>query len=408
MYEKFGLAVAAAILAVSAGASGLVAQEATRAPLERIQSVYGLAIDPSNTGHILIGTGHGLLRATPDGMAEIIAPPRAAVVGLGVDPNEANKLILSGVSETGVAAGLFTLDTDGANWTEVPGTRGENGIAMTSLSVSRLDSARLAGVNKTIHLSSDGGVNWTSLETTPEKTFSVALSSIDTSRIFIATMSGLMVSHDEGKNWQKSYSGETPATTVASLSGGRVAAFVLGTGLIMADEEMLNWQVVGTGFEDRYLRVLVEDPSIPETFYAVADTGAILLSRDEGKSWVSFEGNNLADPDRIAAGNVLYDDNCASCHGVGGTGEEPENPAARDEFGFKAPALNNDMHAWHHSDTGLRATIREGSPRNERMSAWQDVLSDDEIDSILAYIKSTWSIPSLACQGARHMACMKQ
>ena len=132
------------------------------------------------------------------------------------------------------------------------------------------------------------------------------------------------------------------------------------------------------------------------------------MSRDGGLHWISFEGSDLAYPDRIAAGSALYADYCESCHGAGGIGESPEDPAAQDEFGFKAPALNDDMHAWHHSDAGLRATINEGSPRNDRMAAWQDVLSDNEIDAIIAYVKSTWSIRSLACQGARHMACMRQ
>jgi len=39
------------------------------------------------------------------------------------------------------------------------------------------------------------------------------------------------------------------------------------------------------------------------------------------------------------------------------------------------------------------------------MIAWQEVLNDDEIDDILAYLKSTWSLRSLACQGSRHMRC---
>ncbi|WP_149776702.1 c-type cytochrome [Ruegeria intermedia] len=408
MIGKSGTALAALMLLAATVTGRAEAQEQTSAPLDRVQSVFSLAVDPAGDGALLLGTGYGLLRATPDGMAQVITPPRAAITGIATDPNDPARLLLNGIDATGAAAGLLIFDQKTARWTATPGTQGENGSKLTSLSISRLDGERMAGIDKTIQLSTDGGLSWEPLATAPEETLAVALSGTSPSRIFAATVGGLMVSEDNGQSWQQSYPGDAPATVVTSLSGGRVAAYIYRTGLVMADEETLDWQVVGSGFQDRYLRALVEDPSSPETLYAVADTGAILLSRDGGATWISFEGSDLATPDRIAAGKVLYDDNCASCHGAGGIGEAPDDPEARDEFGFKAPALNDAMHAWHHSDAGLRATIHEGSPRNERMAAWQEVLSDEEIDSILAYVKSTWSIRSLACQGARHMACLGQ
>ena len=401
-FFRAGAFMAAAITV----ANGAVAQELTRSPIDQVQAVFGLTVDPVFDQALLLGTGYGLLRAAPDGMAEIIETPRAAIAGLTADPNVPGRLFASGFSETGDPTGLLISDAGASGWSAVPGTAGKDGLALTSLSVSRLDSANMAGLDDKIRLSTDGGRSWNTLETTPERTFSVALSGADPARIFAATMAGVMVSEDDGVSWKKSDAGAAPATAIASLSGGRVAAFVYGTGVIMADEATLDWQIIATGFEDRFLRVLTEAPSTPGTIYAVADTGTVLLSRDGGKSWISFEGNDLAVPERIEAGKALYADNCQSCHGAGGIGENPADPAAQDEFGFKAPALNDDMHAWHHSDAGLRTTIHEGSPRNERMIAWKEVLSDNEIDSILAYVKSTWSIRSQACQGARHMACM--
>jgi len=212
------------------------------------------------------------------------------------------------------------------------------------------------------------------------------LSSVQENRIFAATMTGLMVSEDGGKTWTKTYDSKAPATVVSSLGGGRVAAFIYGVGLIAADEADLAWSVISDGFEDRHLRNLIEDPKNSGLLYATADTAAILLSRDGGRTWVSFEGSDKATPERIAAGKQLFEDTCQACHGVKGIGESPDDPAAKDEFGFKAPALNNDMHAWHHSDAGLRATIHQGSPRNERMVTFQETMTDDDIDNILSYI----------------------
>jgi mono/diheme cytochrome c family protein len=51
-------------------------------------------------------------------------------------------------------------------------------------------------------------------------------------------------------------------------------------------------------------------------------------------------------------------------------------------------------------------TIRKGSPRNERMVAFEGALSDEDVENVVAYIKTLWDFRALACQGARHMACM--
>jgi mono/diheme cytochrome c family protein len=71
-----------------------------------------------------------------------------------------------------------------------------------------------------------------------------------------------------------------------------------------------------------------------------------------------------------------------------------------------APPLDDSGHGWHHADAQLAQTIREGSPRNERMIAWKDLLDGEAVRNVVAYVKSLWSFRSLACQGRRHMRCM--
>ena len=137
-------------------------------------------------------------------------------------------------------------------------------------------------------------------------------------------------------------------------------------------------------------------------------TGAVFVTDNSGENWQSFEGKSYMTPQRVTQGKSLYQENCTACHGVGGIGEKPGNSAATDENGmFPAPALNDNDHAWHHSDEQLIQTILEGSPRNERMLAWKehDVTREDA-QSLVAYLKSLWSFRSLACQGSRHMSCM--
>ncbi|MDF1803803.1 cytochrome c [Thalassovita sp.] len=100
-------------------------------------------------------------------------------------------------------------------------------------------------------------------------------------------------------------------------------------------------------------------------------------------------------PKAIEIGQDLYADNCASCHGVALEGEP--NWRSRDEDGYlPAPPHDETGHTWHHPDRQLFLTTKYGTEAmvgqgyKSRMLGFQEVLSDQEIAVVLAYIKSTW------------------
>lgn len=102
------------------------------------------------------------------------------------------------------------------------------------------------------------------------------------------------------------------------------------------------------------------------------------------------------DPARIAEGKALYADYCASCHGTNLEGQQP-NWQDRDADGYlPAPPHDETGHTWHHDNALLIRIVREGTEAivggsyKSNMMGFGDVLSDDEIASILGYIKSTW------------------
>ena len=96
----------------------------------------------------------------------------------------------------------------------------------------------------------------------------------------------------------------------------------------------------------------------------------------------------------IAKGKLAYENNCISCHQVNLSGAE--NWKELDEEGHrKAPPLNGTGHTWHHDDKTLHSIIKYGlaklvSNYQGKMAGFGDVLNDDEIDNVLAYIKSYW------------------
>ncbi|MEN8934708.1 MAG: cytochrome c [Planktotalea arctica] len=101
----------------------------------------------------------------------------------------------------------------------------------------------------------------------------------------------------------------------------------------------------------------------------------------------------------IDAGQNLYADTCASCHGANLEGQ-PNWRSVGDDGVLPAPPHDATGHTWHHDDAllfeytklgGAAALQARGvSGFNSGMPAFGETLSDDEIWNILAYIRSTW------------------
>jgi len=105
-----------------------------------------------------------------------------------------------------------------------------------------------------------------------------------------------------------------------------------------------------------------------------------------------------ADPDdraQVALGRQVYAANCASCHGAELEGQ-PDWKTPLPAGGLPAPPHDDTGHTWHHPDAQLFAITKYGTAAlvggdyRSTMTGFGDVLGDDEIRAVLAYIKSRW------------------
>ncbi len=104
------------------------------------------------------------------------------------------------------------------------------------------------------------------------------------------------------------------------------------------------------------------------------------------------------DPQRVAQGQELYAQYCAECHGANGEGQ-PDWKTPNEDGSFKAPPHDAGGHTWHHDDDLLLDLIANGSnfPQTQ-MPTFGDQLSDEEILTILEYMKSWWGPEERAFQ----------
>ncbi len=119
----------------------------------------------------------------------------------------------------------------------------------------------------------------------------------------------------------------------------------------------------------------------------------------------ALSGPGLAAPD----GEALYAENCASCHGENLEGQ-PDWRSPDENGVLPAPPHDKTGHTWHHGDKmlflytkfgGQALMEARGISMNSGMPGFRETLSDDEINAILDYIKSTWPERERALQAQR-------
>jgi mono/diheme cytochrome c family protein len=102
------------------------------------------------------------------------------------------------------------------------------------------------------------------------------------------------------------------------------------------------------------------------------------------------------DPAVVSAGKIVYQENCASCHGANLEGE-PNWRSRKLSGKLPAPPHDETGHTWHHADrvlvdlTKYGPQLVAGPDYQSDMPAFEGVIPDEDIIAALSYIKSTWN-----------------
>ena len=113
----------------------------------------------------------------------------------------------------------------------------------------------------------------------------------------------------------------------------------------------------------------------------------------------------------IENGHDNYQEYCASCYGVNLEGQA--NWRSRNEDGtLPAPPHDETCHTWHHetemlldyNKLGGQLTLEAIGVKNftSGMPGFENVLTDEQIWEILAFIRSTWPMHIQEAHATRH------
>src|SRR5690606_13772666 len=123
--------------------------------------------------------------------------------------------------------------------------------------------------------------------------------------------------------------------------------------------------------------------------------GAALLLAGCSDPWPE-QGIDPGNQAKRVIGEEIYFTHCAECHGERLEGQpnwRKRGPDGR----LPAPPHDASGHTWHHDDETRIAIVRDGMtpphvPKGyeSNMPAYGEILSEDEIRAVLAWIVSTW------------------
>lgn len=136
--------------------------------------------------------------------------------------------------------------------------------------------------------------------------------------------------------------------------------------------------------------------------------GVVVALLVAGGLWFSSAspGNlsaDATDPDLVNLGRQTYATHCASCHGANLEGQPNWRERGADGL-LPAPPHDESGHTWHHGDNVLFDLTKRGPAAvvgngyRSAMPGFSEILSDREIWSSLAYIKSRWPSRARAAQ----------
>jgi photosystem II stability/assembly factor-like uncharacterized protein len=259
--------------------------EMSAAELLRSTHVHGLAVDRSNPGRLLIATHNGLFALRIDsGKVEAVSERSDDFMGFTPHPTDANVLFASGHPKGGGNLGFIASADGGKTWVRLSAGAG-GPVDFHQMDVSKSDPKIIYGVHSGLQKSRDGGRSWERVGPAPEGLIDVTISAKDSARLYAATQQGLLVSADGGRSWRPAHVLRRPVSLVESAADGTVYAFMLGSGLLRADEPSLNWRTVSNAFGQSYPLHLAIDPGDPRRLYAAMQGGELQASADGGATW---------------------------------------------------------------------------------------------------------------------------
>ena len=257
-------------------------------------SVYSLVIDPTSSQTVYAGTGGGGVFKTTNGGASWNAVTSGltssmGVFSLAIDPTN-SETVYAGT----YGSGVFKTTNGGASWSSA-----NSGLTITntaySLAIDPTNGQTIyAGTNGSgVFKSTNGGATWSAVNsglTITNIAYSLAIDPTNSQTIYAggtSGSSGVFKSTNGGASWIAVNSGLTSMSVTKlaiATSSQTIYAGTSGGGVFKSTNGGASWSAVNSGLTGMNVQSLTIDRSSSQTVY-VGTTGGVFKTTNGGVSW---------------------------------------------------------------------------------------------------------------------------
>lgn len=261
----------------------------TLADLTGKTDFHGIGFARAGTAALLLATHNGLLAVDKSGSVTRVSP-EIDLMGFMPDPTNPLAYFSSGHPKEGGSSGFQKSSDGGASWKPVAtGDAAQADFHSLAMSAINPKTVYSTGMNMGLQVSHDAGITWTMAGQSPDNLIALAASAVNPAGVYAATQDGLRFSPDSGATWQPAeFPGEV-VSMVQTAPDGSIVAFVVGRGLMKANESKLTeWSNLSNGFGQSIPLHFAFDPADGKRMVLATQDTRVLESKDGGATWAAF------------------------------------------------------------------------------------------------------------------------
>lgn len=273
-----------------------LASNVTLTPAQNWQAdnhIHGLTINPENPNIIYIASHNGLLQRAESGQWFWVGKDRSDYMGFTGDRTNFQRFYSSGHPSSGGNLGFRISENGGEDWQFIA----MEGVDFHALGISPSNPKVLYGWAssgaKGLFVSSDSGKTWTQPKMIglTDSPFDLVVDLEKPDRVFATTRSGIFESVNRGDDW--TVIGETQTAPILALNlvkqGDRTIMYgyrfdKLNSGIYLSNDEGKNWEKLWLKTDGVIVKLAVA-PSNSQILYAANEKNQVFQSQDAGKTW---------------------------------------------------------------------------------------------------------------------------